>query len=150
MDKMELIKDNLAKIDKAIEVAVHAGDGQRQINLITQRRWFVIDACSMIDRDAAQAGERSQCGDKAVMKETNYQRILSLAIEKARKKAEVSHDQLPAAIDVYGCGRAIYRPCPHGIDAKVGFSYCTCFCPHFVRANQQRTTVCCWYPEKGR
>lgn len=84
-----------------------------------------------------------------VEKEDEYRKTLDKAIEKMKKKAEIRHE-LPAAIDVVGCGQEVYKPCPHGVQAKVGSGYCTHYCSHRAEAEQWGKKVYCWYPEYRR
>jgi hypothetical protein len=148
MDKMELIKDNLAKIDKAIGVALYAGNDNALQGLIAQRRWFVLDVCSQMDCEVAQGGPQYECGDKVTMAEINYQRTLNAAIEKAREKSMVRREELPAVIFGKHLGSCALTPCQNDSSTMVGSVWCRIACQHF--AGNKGYAVYCWYPEKRR
>lgn len=149
MNKMELIKDNLAKIDKAIEAGVQAGDVYELRCLVDNRSRFILEVCSWPElQGCGERGPYYKCGDKETMAEINYQAKLNLAIEKVRKKSEVRHEELPAAIFGKHLGGRALTPCPNGLSPKVGSVWCRSLCSHF--AENKGHAVYCRYPEKGQ
>jgi hypothetical protein len=145
MNKTKLIIDNLKKLDDVLSGAGH-WDYNDLVELLAVRSRFVVDTCSLIDCKAAQAGQYSQCVDKEAMAEIIYQRTLSVAIEKARDKAEIRREELPAAIFGKCSGGKMLVSCPGSSPPTKGWCYSTC--RHL--AARRGNAVYCRYPEKGR